>query len=84
MNISLHTQVKTRMDRPKRPGPPLRTVSAAVVIAVASGMATAVSAEAAPSARQDSAKTVAGKPSPQDDEWVDNCVVSVMLPVCVP
>jgi hypothetical protein len=83
MNIQLDTQVNTRMDRPKRPGLPLRTVSAAMVVAVASGMVTAVSAVAAPSAHQDAAETTAGQSSPRRGQGTDHCLITIAIPVCL-
>jgi hypothetical protein len=83
MNTQLDTQVNTRTDRPKRPGLPLRTVSAALVIAVACGMVTAVSAAAAPSARQEAAKTTAGQSSPGGEEGTDHCLLTIAVPLCL-
>jgi hypothetical protein len=83
MNTQLDTQVNTRTDRPKRPGLPLRTVSAALAIAVASGMVTAVSAVAAPSARQEAAKTTAGQSSPRGEEGIDHFLLTIAVPLCL-
>ncbi|MFI7407869.1 hypothetical protein ACIBU0_04185 [Streptomyces sp. NPDC049627] len=83
MNIQVDTQMNTRLDRPKRHRLPLRTVSVALVIAVAGGVGTAVSAVAAPFARQDAAKTTVGQSSPRGDQVTDHCLLTVGLPVCL-
>ncbi|MFJ8533923.1 hypothetical protein [Streptomyces sp. NPDC093591] len=83
MNIQLDTQVNTQMERPKRLGLPLRALSTTLVIAVASGMVTAVSAVAAPSARQDAATSTVGQSSPRGNQGTDHCLLTIAIPLCL-
>ncbi|MBT2423448.1 hypothetical protein J7F01_41205 [Streptomyces sp. ISL-22] len=79
----MNFQLATHMERPKRLGLPLRTVSTALVIAVASGTVTAVPAVAAPSARQNAANTTVGHSSPRGAQGTDHCLITIAVPVCL-
>ncbi|MGW1957631.1 hypothetical protein ACWCPI_33615 [Streptomyces sp. NPDC001920] len=83
MNTQKDTQVSTLTGRPKKPGLPLRTFSAVLVIAVASGAMTAASAVAAPLDRQEAAKTMVGHSSSRGDGGTDNCILTIALPLCL-
>jgi hypothetical protein len=54
-----------------------------MVIAVASGMVTAVPAVAAPAVHQDAAKTKAGQSSPRGYQSTDHCLITIAIPVCL-